>query len=126
MSLINATPFTNDAGDLSNSGYARAQEAARNAGSWLSSTSAALGSTATNAVGVASTTVIQLSILSVVLFCVAIACAIGVVVLVTAQGGRNNRAGFVAPGGNCSVITCPQGPIGLTGGSGPAGLVFLF
>lgn len=49
--------------------------------------------------------------------------SLGVAVFViTREGG--NRAGFVAPGDNCSVITCPPGgpgPQGIEGRPGPPG-----
>lgn len=35
-----------------------------------------------------------------------------VVLVVVPHSGYVNRAGFVAPGDNCSVITCPAGPSG--------------
>jgi hypothetical protein len=48
--------------------------------------------------------------------------ALVVIVAVQVSGtGFVNRAGFVMPGNNCSVITCPNGPIGPPGPPGNAG-----
>ncbi len=44
---------------------------------------------------------------------------ITVVFLISKEGG--NRAGYVMPGDNCTVVTCPAGPIGSAGPAGPAG-----
>ena len=41
-----------------------------------------------------------------------------VVIFLVTRSGATNHAGFVLPGNNCSVITCPagvQGPIGTQG-----------
>ena len=41
-----------------------------------------------------------------------------VVIFLVTRSGATNHAGFVLPGNNCSVITCPagvQGPIGVQG-----------
>jgi Collagen triple helix repeat (20 copies)/Chaperone of endosialidase len=47
--------------------------------------------------------------------------AVGIIVFVTREGGSGSTAaGFYAPGNDCSVITCPAGPLGP---SGPAGQV---
>ncbi len=44
---------------------------------------------------------------------------IATVFLISREGG--NRAGYMMPGDNCSVITCPAGPSGPSGPAGQAG-----
>ena len=48
-----------------------------------------------------------------------------IVIFLITRTGATNHAGFVMPGNNCSVITCPagvQGPIGVQGPLGPPGI----
>ena len=117
--------IVNDAGDPSNSALARLQNAGRASSSWWNS--AATAATAGNATADAATGgPLSLGLVSILAIIVAVACMVGAVILVTAQGGRNNRAGFIAPGDNssCSFITCPEGaagPQGRPGNAGPAG-----
>lgn len=59
------------------------------------------------------------------LFGIALIIIVVVVVVVflmwLVRDGGINRAGFVVPGNNCSVITCPAGPLGPSGPPGQVG-----
>ena len=112
--------IVNDAGEPSNSTLARLQYAKRAASNWWTSAATA-GGAGNAAADAAASGPMSLGLVSVLAIVVAIACMVGAVIFVTAQGGRNNRAGFEAPGNNCSVITCPEGPAGPPGGPGSAG-----
>lgn len=53
-----------------------------------------------------------------------VVCIVLAIFFATGIGGNAlNRAGYVAPGDNCTFITCPAGPVGPSGSPGPQGVM---